>query len=82
VVLAFGHALRAHEALSRPDALPSFLEVIHRLFENGVFVSHDPSIRTGSILRSVDYYAFSREHTNWRRDYGLTGTRLHIGPTL
>ena len=25
VVLAISHALRAHEALSRPDALPSFL---------------------------------------------------------
>ena len=32
VVLAIGHALRGHEALSRPDALPGFLEVVHRLF--------------------------------------------------
>ena len=40
VVLAIGHALRAHEALGRPDALPGFLEVVHRLFEDGVFVGH------------------------------------------
>jgi hypothetical protein len=45
VVLAIGHALRAHEALSRPDALPGFLEVLHSLFQDGVFVSHDKSIR-------------------------------------
>jgi hypothetical protein len=32
VVLATGHALRAHEALGRPDALPGFLEVVHRFF--------------------------------------------------
>jgi hypothetical protein len=38
--------LRAHEALSRLDALSGFLEVVHRLFENGVFVGHDRSIRT------------------------------------
>ena len=45
MVLVFGHTLRAHEALSRPDALPGFLEVVHRLFEDGVYVSHDLSIR-------------------------------------
>ena len=33
MVLALGHALRAHEALGRPDALPSSLEVVHRHFE-------------------------------------------------
>jgi hypothetical protein len=64
MVLAFGHTLRAHEALSRPDALPSFLEVVHRLFEDGVFVGHDRSIRVG-ILRSLDCFAFSREHADW-----------------
>ena len=32
VVLAIGHALGAHEALGRPDALSGFLEVVHRLF--------------------------------------------------
>jgi hypothetical protein len=32
VVLAIRHALRAHEALGRPDALSGFLEVVHRLF--------------------------------------------------
>ena len=47
VVLAIGHALRAHEALGRPDALPGFPEVIHRLVKYGVFVGHDQSIRTG-----------------------------------
>jgi hypothetical protein len=52
VVLTFHHALRAHEALSRSDALPGFLEVVHSLFENGVFVSHERSIRVG-ILRSL-----------------------------
>jgi hypothetical protein len=43
VVLASfaSHALRAHEALSRPDALSGFLEVVHRLVEEGVFVGHD-----------------------------------------
>jgi hypothetical protein len=41
VILAIGHALGAHEALGRPDALPGFLEVLHRLFEDGVFVGHE-----------------------------------------
>src|SRR5215211_2739850 len=48
VVLAIGHTLRAHEALSRPDTLPDFLEVVHRLSEDGAFVGHDRSIRTPS----------------------------------
>ena len=61
MVLAIGHALRAHEALSRPDTLPGFLEVVHRLFENGLFVGHDRSIRT-DILRSPECFAFSCEH--------------------
>jgi hypothetical protein len=61
VVLAIGHALRAHEALGRPYALPGFLEVVHRLLEDGVFVGHDRSIRVG-IFRSLDCLAFSREH--------------------
>jgi hypothetical protein len=61
VVLAFGHALRAHQALSRPDALAGFLEVVHRLFEDGVFVGHDQSIRVG-ILRSPDCFTFPSEH--------------------
>jgi hypothetical protein len=54
VVLAIGHSLRAHEALSRLDALPGFLEVVHRLFENDVFISHKRRIRVDSILRRVD----------------------------
>src|SRR5215208_1358999 len=45
VVLAIGHALRAHEALSRPDTLACFLEVVHRLVKNGVFIGHDRSTR-------------------------------------
>jgi hypothetical protein len=60
MVLAIGHALRTHEALSRPDALSGFLEVIHRLFEDGVFVGHDKSIRT-SILRSLVVCLLMRE---------------------
>jgi hypothetical protein len=52
VVLSIGHALRAHEALGRPDALAGFPEVVHRLFENCVFVGHDRSIRIGA---SSDY---------------------------
>jgi hypothetical protein len=52
VVLAIGHTLRAQEALSRPDALPGFLEVVHRLVKDGVFVGHGQSIRVG-ILRRV-----------------------------
>src|SRR5215216_7860084 len=58
VVLAFGHALRAHETLSRPYALSGFLEVVHRLFEDGVFVGHEKSIRRGGVLRSLDCVAF------------------------
>jgi hypothetical protein len=65
VVLAIGHALRAHKALSGPDALPGFLEVLHRLFEDGVFICHDRSIRTSGILRSPDCFAFSCEHADW-----------------
>ena len=61
IVTIIYHALRAHEALSRPDALAGFLEVVHRLFENGIFVGHDRSIRAG-ILRSPDCCAFPREH--------------------
>jgi hypothetical protein len=64
VVLAIGHALRAHEALGRPYALSGFLEVIHRLIKDGVFVGHDQSIRVG-ILRSSDRFTFSREHAVW-----------------
>ena len=52
--LAIGHTLRAHEAPGRPDTLPNFLEVVHRLVKNGVFVSHDLSIRVDSILQGVD----------------------------
>ena len=63
-VCRFDHALRAHEALGRPDLLPGFLEVDHRLFENGVFVGHDRSIRAG-ILRSPDCFAFSCKHADW-----------------
>jgi hypothetical protein len=33
--------------MSCPYALPGFLEVVHRLFEDGVFVGHDRSIRAG-----------------------------------
>src|SRR5829696_2792433 len=58
VVLAIGHTLRTHEALSRHYALFGFLEVVHRLFEDGVFVGHDKSIRAGSVLRSLDCFAF------------------------
>jgi hypothetical protein len=64
VVLAISHALRAHETLGRPDTLPGFLEVVHCLSENGVFVGHDRSIRRSSI-RSLYYFAFSREHADW-----------------
>jgi hypothetical protein len=67
VVLAIGHALRAHEALGRPDALSGFLEVVHRLFENGVFAGHNQSIRIGGILRSLDYFVFSHEQAEYER---------------
>ena len=65
MVLALGHALRAHEALS-PDAPSGFIEFIHRLFENGVFVGHDRSIRVG-ILRSPDCFALSDERVEYER---------------
>jgi hypothetical protein len=61
VVLAIGHAIRAHEALSRPDALSGLLEVVHRLFENRILVSHEQSIRVG-ILQSLHCFAFSHKH--------------------
>jgi hypothetical protein len=32
--------MRAHEALGCSDALPGFLEVVHRLFEDGSFVGY------------------------------------------
>jgi hypothetical protein len=60
VVLAIGHALRTHQALGCPDSLSGFLEIVHSLFEDGVFVGHDKSIRAG-IVRSPDCFAFSRE---------------------
>ena len=62
MVLAIVHTLRAHEALSCSNALPGYLEVVHRLVEDGVFVGHEKSIRVDSILRSLDCFAFSREH--------------------
>jgi hypothetical protein len=58
VVLAIDHTLRAHEALGCPYALPGLLEVVHRFFEDGVFVGHDQSIRAG-ILRSLDAFVWS-----------------------
>ena len=75
MVFAIGHALRTHEALSRPDALPGFLEVVHRLFEDGVFVSHDRSIRVG-IIRSPDCFAFSRERL---RPHACMGGWVFVG---
>ena len=68
MVLAIGHTLRAHEALGRPDALPGFFEAVHRLFEDGNFVGYDNSIRIGGILRSPDYFTFSREFFYQRRE--------------
>ncbi len=61
MVLAFRHPLRTHEVLSRPYAHSGFLEVIHRLFEDGVFVGHEQSIWTGSI-RLLDCFSFPDEH--------------------
>ena len=60
MVLAISHTLRVHEALGRPDTLSGFPEVLHRLPENGVFVSHAQSVRVG-ILRSPDCFTFTRE---------------------
>ena len=67
MVLTIGQALRAHEALARPDALPGFLEVVHSLFENGVFVGHDQSIRAG-LVQLPDYCVFCREFPYRRRE--------------
>jgi hypothetical protein len=78
VVLAIGHTLGAHEALGRPDTLPGFLEVVHRLFEDGVFVGHDRSIRTRGI-RSLDCFAFHRENPYMFRDAML---KLLLAETL
>jgi hypothetical protein len=60
VVLTIGHTLRPQEALGCSDALPGFLEVDHRFFEDGVFVGHEKSIRVG-IIRSLDYCVFTCE---------------------
>jgi hypothetical protein len=78
VVLAIGHALRTHEALGCPDALPCFLEIVHRLFEDGVFVGHDKSMRAG-ILRSLDWFTFPRENSYMFRDAML---KLLLAETL
>jgi hypothetical protein len=59
VVLAYRHALRLDRALGCPGALGGFLEVIHRLFEYGVFVGHNLSIWVG-MLRELDCFALSR----------------------
>jgi hypothetical protein len=67
MVLAIGHTLRAHQALGCPDALPSFLEVVHRLFEDDVLICHDRSIRAG-LVRSPDYCVFTRELPYQRRE--------------
>jgi hypothetical protein len=54
--------------LGCPDALPGFLEVVHRLFEDGVFVGHGLSIWTSDTFRSPDYFASfaGRPSTNAR----------------
>jgi hypothetical protein len=83
IVLAFGYALRAHEALGRPDALPGFLQVVHRLFEDAVILSHDRSIRTSGSLRSADCFTFSLEQAEYARERedrgrGSLGSRLLI----
>jgi hypothetical protein len=64
VVFAIGYTLRAHEALSCPDALSGFFEIVHRLFEDTVFLGHDLSIGVGNFL-SLDCFAFSRENAFW-----------------
>jgi hypothetical protein len=69
VVLAISHTLRAQKALSRPDALPGFFEVVHRLLEDGVFVGHDRSIRTGGSLRSL-FCSLSQASTPTGLSYG------------
>src|SRR5215204_496650 len=77
VVLTIGHVLRAHEALGRPDALPGFLEVLHRLFEDGGFVGHDQNIRVDSILRRVVGPGYPSGchglYDFWRRRYNTFG---------
>ena len=78
MVLAIRHTLRAHEALGRPDALPGFLEVVHRLFEDGVFVGHERSIRTSGI-RSLDAFVFCRENPYMFRNAML---KLLLAETL
>jgi hypothetical protein len=70
VVFAIGHALRAHEALSCPDTLSGFLEVVYRFFEDSVFVSHDQSIRVG-ILRRVGEPGYPSRSPNPRLCEGI-----------
>jgi hypothetical protein len=52
--------------LGRPEALPGFVEVVHRLFEDGVFVGHDQSIRL-CIYRSLDCFSCSGERAEYER---------------
>jgi hypothetical protein len=61
--------------------LRGFLEVVHRLFEDGVFGGHEKSIRAGSVLRSVDYFAFSRERTDWKL-FGKRGRMMGLYPSV
>ena len=68
MIFAIGHTLRTHEALGSPYALSGLLEVVHRLFKDGVFVGHERSIRVGDIIRSPDCFAFSRELPYQRRE--------------
>jgi hypothetical protein len=79
VVLPIGHALRAHEVLRCPDALPGLLEVVHRLFEDGIFAGHDLCIRTGSVLRSPDCFAFFREFPHQCREDGAVSLVTSLG---
>jgi hypothetical protein len=59
VILAFGHALRAHEALSRPYTLPGFLEVVHRLFGSCGPTYEPPNMRRHQDRGSERFGALS-----------------------
>ena len=54
--LYVGPDLRAREALGHPDATSCFFEVVHRLFEDGVFVCHEENILT--LVRSYPWSLF------------------------
>jgi hypothetical protein len=88
MVLAIGHTLRAHKALGCPDALSGFLEVVHRLFEDGAFVGHDRSILAPCASPRAEWalslcYRRRARESRAHRDYDIKfGSHASRGSTV